>query len=408
MHSRQRYQHGCLTKKRRNRDEDVWEFRYYETTTEGQRQRRSMIVGSVARYPTRADAMRQVEPLRLRLNVESRLGGPVTINALLERYIEHELPDRHSTARSYLTVLNRWIRPRWGSYTLDEVKTVAVEQWLRELKLAPKSKTHIRSLLHLLFQNARRWEMIDRNPIELVRQSSRRLRIPRILTADEIRSLLAELPEPYRTMVLVAVCLGLRVSEIIGLQWGDFDWENRNVFVQRAVVQARVGETKTEGSSSPLPLDPALAMRLQELRRQSSWNAAGDWVFANHKGLPRWQETILQRQLKPAAVRAGIGKVGWHTFRHTYSTMLRSAGTDIKVQQELLRHANVQTTMNIYTQAVSDQKRAANGKVVEMVLPRTMNAESPETSAQRASGTNGSEWETAATALQFPGSSSSD
>ncbi len=48
--------------------------------------------------------------------------------------------------------------------------------------------------------------------------------------------------------------------------------------------------------------------------------------------------------------------------------MLRSAGTDIKVQQELLRHANIQTTMNIYTQAVSDQKRAANSKVVEMVL----------------------------------------
>ncbi|HEX3322060.1 MAG TPA: tyrosine-type recombinase/integrase, partial [Terriglobales bacterium] len=74
-------------------------------------------------------------------------------------------------------------------------------------------------------------------------------------------------------------------------------------------------------------------------------------------------------QLKPAATRAGIGKIGWHTFRHTYSTMLRSAGTDIKVQQELLRHANIQTTMNIYTQAVSDDKRAANRKVVEMVLP---------------------------------------
>ena len=48
--------------------------------------------------------------------------------------------------------------------------------------------------------------------------------------------------------------------------------------------------------------------------------------------------------------------------------MLRSAGTDIKVQQELLRHANIQTTMNVYTQAVSDQKRAANSKVVETVL----------------------------------------
>jgi hypothetical protein len=65
---------------------------------------------------------------------------------------------------------------------------------------------------------------------------------------------------------------------------------------------------------------------------------------------------------------AGIGKVGWHTFRHTYSTMLGSAGTDIKVQQELLRHANIQTTMNIYTRALgseasSEQQGSGNGAV---------------------------------------------
>jgi integrase len=80
------------------------------------------------------------------------------------------------------------------------------------------------------------------------------------------------------------------------------------------------------------------------------------------------RKPILQRQLRPAALRAGIAKIGWYRFRHTYSTMLRSAGTNIKVQQELQRHANIQTTMNIYTQAVSDQKRVANSKVVEIVL----------------------------------------
>jgi integrase len=208
----------------------------------------------------------------------------------------------------------------------------------------------------------------DPNPIELVRQSSRRLRIPRVLSADEIRLLLEQLGEPYHTMVLVAACLGLRVSEIVGLKWGDFDWDNMTVLIQRAVVQCRVGETKTETSCRPLPIDPGLAARLRELHGRATYRKSGDWVFANDAGRPRWQETILQRQLKPAALRAGIGKIGWHTFRHTYSTMLRSAGTDIKVQQELLRHANIQTTMNIYTQAVSDQKRAANSKVVEMVL----------------------------------------
>jgi integrase len=247
------------------------------------------------------DALREVEPLRLKLNVESRLGGPITMNALWERYFEQELLVRPSTKKSYLSSYRQWIKPRWGDYSLDDVKMVAVEAWLRPIDLAPKTKSHIRGLMHLLYQNARRWELVDANPIELVRQSSRRVRIPRVLSAEEIRLLLAELSEPYHTMVLVAACLGLRVSEIIGLQWGDFDWNKMTVLVQRSVVQCQVGETKTEGSCRPLPGDAGLADRLQELRRSSFYCNAGDWVFANDAGRPRWQETILERQLKPAA-----------------------------------------------------------------------------------------------------------
>ena len=264
---------------------------------------------------------------------------------------------------------NRWIGPNWGDHHITQVKAIAVEQWLRSLTLAPKTKAHIRNLFHLLYEDARRWELIEKNPIELVRQGSKRLGIPRVLRLDEIQRLLVELGEPYRTMVLVAACLGLRVSEVMGLQWGDVDWENSTVLVQRSVVQTRVADVKTEYSRRPVPLAPALAEALLRWREQCSYATPGDWVFANDAGKPRWQETILARQLKPAALRAGIGKIGWHTFRHTYSTMLRSIGADVKVQQELLRHADIQTTMNVYTQAVSEAKRDANSKVVRMVLP---------------------------------------
>jgi len=89
-------------------------------------------------------------------------------------------------------------------------------------------------------------------------------------------------------------------------------------------------------------------------------------------------------------MRAGIGKIGWHTFRHTYSTMLRSLGVDVKVQQELLRHADIQTTLKIYTQAVSDAKREANSKVVRMVLPGFEQAKRPLLAASRLLGANGS------------------
>ena len=106
---------------------------------------------------------------------------------------------------------------------------IEVEQWLRSLPLAERSKVNLRGLLHLVFQHGRRWEITDVNPIDLVRQRGGRRSIPRVLRVHEIRLVLEELTGPYRTMALIAACLGLRASEIIGLQWGDFDWEERTL-----------------------------------------------------------------------------------------------------------------------------------------------------------------------------------
>ena len=275
---------------------------------------------------------------------------------------------RHSTQQSHSSTLKRWILPRWGDRSLEEVKPVAVEEWLRSLALAPKTKVNLRSLFHLVYEHARRWELTDRNPIDLVRQRGGRRCIPRVLTPGEIRLLLAQLVEPYHTMVLVAACLGLRASEIMGLQWQDFNWEDLTVLIRRGVVNGRSGDTKTEASQKSLPIDPRLARSLQELWKRTLHQGPQDWVFANKAGRPRGQQNILHRHVRPAALRAGIGKIGWHTFRHSYSTMLRGAGADIKVQQELLRHSTIQSTLNTYTQAISEQKRSANTVVVGILL----------------------------------------
>ena len=72
---------------------------------------------------------------------------------------------------------------------------------------------------------------------------------------------------------------------------------------------------------------------------------------------------MLTDHIKPAAIRAGIGNIGWHTLRHTYSSLLHALGTRPAVQKELLRHANIQTTLNIYTRAISEEKRKAASEV---------------------------------------------
>jgi site-specific recombinase XerD len=99
------------------------------------------------------------------------------------------------------------------------------------------------------------------------------------------------------------------------------------------------------------------------------------YLVATHSGYftvrekPYWPGRIQENWLVPAAEKAGLGRIGWHTFRHSDSTLLHALGVDLKVQQELLRQADIRTTMNIYTHAVPSALREANSKVVRLVLP---------------------------------------
>jgi integrase len=228
---------------------------------------------------------------------------------------------------------------------------------------------------NVLFNAAMRWELIpyQHNPMSLVRVkgSSKRLREPKFLTAQEFRALLEHIPEPFRTMCTVAMCLGLRVSEVLGLKWTDIDWEGMRIAIRQAYVYGRQGDVKTRTSQKWMPLDRSLAEKLNQHRfRFASRPNIENWVFANPAtGKPYWPGRVQENWLVPAAMKVGIGRIGWHTFRHSHSTLLHALGVDLKVQQELLRHADIRTTMNIYTQAVPSALREANSKVVRLVIP---------------------------------------
>jgi integrase len=281
-----------------------------------------------------------------------------------------------STAAAYKSILDIWVVPRWRTYKLSDVRTIAVEDWLGGLSKAPGTKSKIRNVLHTLFNHAIRHEWIDRNPITLVRQSAKRLRTPDVLDVNEIRQLLDEMQDPFRTMVFLAASTGLRVSELIGLKWGDIDFNTYEIRLTRAVVDGIVGQLKTEASRKPVALDRDLAKVLSLWRTRTLFKTQDDWLFASPrmKGLmPYSPDTILAKAIRPAASRVGIVKrIGWHTFRHTFATLLKANGEDVKVVQESLRHANSRLTMDVYTQAVTSAKRRAQTKVVEMIRPASL------------------------------------
>ena len=365
MFKRTRFQQGSLRLKTRAKGEKCWELRYYEAG-----KRKHATVGTLREFPSESAMRKSAKVQALLLGANAEYHTDVQMGTLIARYEAEEMPQRFATSSGYRSYLEKHIKPRWSETPLKAVRPMAVESWLNGLKLAPKTKSHIKQLMRLLFQCAMRWELIDKNPILLVRVRGgiKRLEKPRVLNAEEFGRLVSVLKEPYRTMVIVAGCLGLRVSEIVGLQWGDFDFEGNTVMVQRGVVQGRVGDVKTEYSRDQLPLDPLLAARLLEHRERCFPTAEG-WLFPNPAtGKPYHQGQAQKTHLKKAAVAAGIqGKIGWHTFRHGYRSFLGSTNATVGVQQELMRHASITTTMDTYGRAMSDEKRKAHSSVVELV-----------------------------------------
>jgi site-specific recombinase XerD len=119
-------------------------------------------------------------------------------------------------------------------------------------------------------------------------------------------------------------------------------------------------------------MDPILAAELWTWKQNSSYTQSGDWVFASPHTLgrnPYWPDIVLSRVVRPAAARAEIRKhIGWHTFRHSFSTLLIANGENVKVVQGLMRHANCRCTLEIYSQARIQEKREAQRRVVEMIL----------------------------------------
>jgi integrase len=279
------------------------------------------------------------------------------------------LPERFSTRVSYKSLLKKWIQPKWGEMPLSEIHAFEVERWLKSLTLARKTRANIRNLMHVLFECARRWELVSQNPIELVRQSGRRQHTPRRLTIEELRRLLAQLEQPYSTMVTLAACLGLRVGEILGLQWGDVNLLNATLLIQRSVYQYHVGPAKTY-SEAALPLAPEIVSALGNWLTRASYRAETDFVFASTNGGPRDADKLREDVLQPAADRAGLGKIGWHTLRHSYATALDVAGARMKVAQALMRHSSITTTMDVYTGTVERDKRETAGRVATAVSGR--------------------------------------
>jgi len=344
-------------------------LKWYE---EGQPKRRQL--GTIRELPSRALAEKAAEPFRRMLAKPVKTVPMVSI--LVEQYKVERMSTRASTSHSVKAWLKNHIVPKWGESPITDLQARPVDLWLKFLPLAPKSRVHIRGVIRELWEYAMYREDVElqRNPMELVRikGATKRLRKPRSLTVEEFQSFLAHLDGAFRTMALVCISFGLRISECLALKWSDVDWLNAKLSVERGIVRQVVGDVKTEYSGRAMNIDPAMLVVLKTWRQETQFSADSDWVFASPVKLGRlpWSYPWVWRVFTKAARDAGIGSLGTHTMRHSYRSWLDAVGTPIAVQQKLMRHASITTTMNVYGDVVTDEMAEAHSKVVHLALAK--------------------------------------
>jgi integrase len=206
--------------------------------------------------------------------------------------------------------------------------------------------------------------------IVTVKNASKRARQPRSLSVEDFQNLVQHLGEPFRTVALVCVCFGLRISECLALKWSDVDWLNAKLHIRRSIVRQRVGDTKTVYSERPLTIDAEMLEVLKLWKQTTQFSNPGDWMFASPSQLGRLPISAdsVNDAYGKAAKAAAIGHVSTHVMRHTFRSWLDAVGTTVAVQQKLMRHADIRTTMNVYGDVITDEMERAASKVAGLAL----------------------------------------
>lgn len=255
-----------------------------------------------------------------------------------------------STRHDYRRSLELHVLPVLGGLALTDVTPRDVRHLILELERAGHAPASVRkhvAPVRAMFATAVEEGLLVANPGSAVRIAGRREdyedRERRILTRGEIAALFVELPVEWTTFFELLLQTGVRISEAVGLRWDDVELDDSpHVRIRRQVCRGRVKPPKSRYGRRDIPLAPGLAAVLKSRRRTDGP------IFATAAGGCLDVSNVRARVLRPAADRADLGRVGFHTFRHTCASLLFGAGKDLKQVQHWLGHHDPAFTLSTY------------------------------------------------------------
>ncbi|RAH37447.1 Arm DNA-binding domain-containing protein [Halomonas sp. SL1] len=293
----------------------------------------------------------------------------------LRSWLEAKKPTlKASTIRTYDTIIERLIIPELGELLLEEVTRPIVREWVAKLTCGNKRISNILTVLRSALGDAMHDELIDTNPIKgwHYRRNDGPVssRGPDPFTKEEQEAILAAMRDEVRPLFQFAFWTGMRPSEYIALEWGDIDWQRMEITVSKSSTRDAKGhleDTKTSAGRRTISLLPPAAQALKAQKRLTRLNPSGR-IFLWPRGQQpfRSDADIREKLWRPAVLRSGVRYRTLYQTRHTFASMMLSAGEPLAWVSKQLGHRDVVFTARTYAKWVPNSSPDIGMRAVEM------------------------------------------
>ena len=359
---KRQYGSGALLKRRNG-----WAIRWreYELTPDGRKM-------AALHYENLGDVSKteaaRTLGLRLAQAGPPRLQRPkITFATFASDWVTQVVPMyKHSTQKNHTHILTKHLLPRFGDTVLSELSQQHVQTYVAHLVrkgYAPRTVDHIHDVLSAVLRTAVKWGHLPHNPaLNVDLPALKTVRPKWALSETQASALLDKLPALAKAMVGVALLTGLRRGELLALRWKDIGEGDTVLSVREAVYEGHFDTPKTAAGVRRVPLSPAARALLTDWRRHARRSEPDDLVFSTWSGKPISPNNV-QKVIYPACESLGLPRATWLTFRRTYASWAHEVGMPGKIIAQLMGHAKVDTTLNIYAQVLDGSVREAAERV---------------------------------------------
>lgn len=359
----------------RKRKDGRWEGRYIKARTSEGKIQWGYVYGTVYAEVKRVLIQKKAEAGFYKLKRTD-----LTFEALAEVWL-HSLKNgiKESTYAHYSYTLHKYLLPVLGKAFVSSLDESFLEQAMQQV-IAPTDAAHkplgnssaqeCLSMLRRICKYAAHLRLIRPMELEVVLPKAiDRISVP--LSQVEQQRLYQYVQEnltPRKIGLLLGTELGLRIGEICGLQWGDFDLKLGTLKISRTLCRISCGNghtkvviqtPKTRTSRREIPIPKCLLLMLKKLRGNASNST---WFLSGNESKPT-EPRCYRKSIKAYLKQASVRQVRPHTLRHTFATTCLQAGCDVKTLSELLGHANANITLQRYVHSNLTRKRREMNRI---------------------------------------------